>query len=72
VAALQPDDLAAFLRQPDENGVDLVLRDRQPSAAFSHEEFLRLFGHRDDLVRYQRVVHERIGLGERREHVERQ
>ena len=70
--ALQPHHLAAFLRQPDQQRVDLFLRDRQPPAAFSDEEFFRLARHRHDLLRHQRVVHQRVGLGERRQHVERQ
>ena len=36
------------------------------------KNFSRLLGDGDDLVRHQRVVDERVGLGQRRQHVERQ
>jgi len=58
--------------QPDQQRIDVALRDRQPAAALADEEFFRLFGNRNDLGRDQRVMHQRIGLGQRRQDVERQ
>ena len=72
MAALQPHHLAALSRQPDQYGVDLALRDRQPPAALADEEFFRLFSDGDGLVRNQRIMHKRVGLGERGKHIERQ
>ena len=72
VAALQPHDLAAFLREAHQQRVDLVLRGSTAAAALADIEFLRAFRDGDDLVRNQRVMDQRVGLGQRRDHVERQ
>ena len=72
VAALQAKHAASGLGERYQLRCDLILLDRRLPTALSHENQLGLFGDRDHCGVYQRVIDKRIGLHERRRHVERE
>ncbi len=72
VAALEPQHAAAGAGERDQQRVDRLLLDGGLAASFADEEQLGAFGHRDHLGIDQRVVHQCVGLAERRDDVEGQ